>query len=213
MEVCDGALLHGRLPLDAPGFPVDEWSCCPFTALRSWTPDHDGVWLHGNAGSGKTTLFAGLVLQLRAGGVEVAAATMAHLLAGLRASTMADAGRYAAQVDRLGEVPVLALDDVLVRPLSEWAAEVMEQVLNARWNAGLPVLATSNHALSELPPAAVLRDGTGRGQVVYDRLVSRLRACCKTDVPVWYPGDRRTGRLDEALATRWRATRGQGGAR
>jgi chromosomal replication initiation ATPase DnaA len=216
--VCEASLLAGRPRLDAPGFPTDEWSSPALAAVRAWVEGRGrapgaGLWLYGGAGSGKTTILAGLVLQLRAAGEQVALMTMAGMLGALRTATMCDAAHYEALLDRLGEVPVLALDDVLVRPLSEFQAEAVEQVLNTRWNAGLPVLATSNHALMGMAPGAVLRGCQSVGDVTFSRLRSRLRACAAVEIACFYPGDRRTGDFDKALAATWRAARAQRGGR
>lgn len=71
------------------------------------------------------------------------------------------------EVERLRNIPLLVLDDIGVRALTEWGHDFLLSVVDARWAAGRPILATSN-----LDPA-------GLSSVLEERICSRLRGSCE----------------------------------
>jgi DNA replication protein DnaC len=71
-------------------------------------------------------------------------------------------------IERCSEVPYLALDDLGTEKPTEWAAAVLYEIVDARYNAERPIWVSSNLGLSEL---------AGR---LGDRIVSRLNGMCAT---------------------------------
>jgi hypothetical protein len=194
------SLLKGRVPVDEPDFPVEDcWSQAWQNLARTWTPGQGSIWVAGTIGSGKSTIFAGLVLRLRRAGVPVCVTSWESLLGWLRVEMLADAGRYQQLLEGLQSVPVLAIDDLLIRPrLTEWQQEVLYQVAEERLNRNLPLVATCNLRLSKLAKAM-------GGEEMAGRISSRLQMLTRLQVRCIYPGDRRTGEHDRALEEKYRA--------
>jgi len=145
--------------------------------------DNRGLILYGQVGTGKTHLLAAMVrsLILRRG-TRSRFVEFSHLLADLK--TGFDHGRGAAALlDPLVHVPVLAIDELGKGRNTEFEAMVVDELVSRRYNAALPILAstnfspgpatgsmTGNQASADSRPALADRLG--------DRVYSRLREMC-----------------------------------
>ena len=57
---------------------------------------------------------------------------------------------YDERFDEVRNAPLLILDDLGTQSSTAWAQEKLFQILNHRYNARLPTVVTSNHALEEI---------------------------------------------------------------
>jgi len=114
----------------------------------------------GSSGSGKTHLAAALANYRIAEGEPVLFMVVPDLLDALRASY--DAGEddlgFEALFDQVRNAPLLILDDVDTAGGTPWSREKLLQVVNHRYNAGLPTVFTT----------------TTRPQAMDERLATRL---------------------------------------
>ncbi len=112
-----------------------------------------GLMLCGPTGVGKTLLAVCLAIEL--GPDDCLFLSTYELLDAMRAGYN---GGDASAVSRAADVPYLILDDISSVRVTEWVEERLYALLNTRWNAGLPLMTTSNVEPGEL--RARLGDGT-----------------------------------------------------
>jgi DNA replication protein DnaC len=115
---------------------VKEW-------LRTWAQGKKparGLMFFGPWGVGKTHLAIGIVRDLTGRLVRAEYWNMPDLLESLRPREDA-LGRDIADFIR---VPVLAIDDIGKEKLTDWGAEQLYRIINARDLGELPTIATSN---------------------------------------------------------------------
>lgn len=138
-----------------------DWFERAFTVAREYASDPRGwLVLTGTSGSGKTHLAAALANERIALGQPVLFMVVPDLLDALRAS-------YEATDDDLGfdqlfeqvrNAPLLVLDDIDTGAGTPWSKEKLLQVVNHRYNMGLPTVFTT----------------TTRPQQLDERLATRL---------------------------------------
>jgi DNA replication protein DnaC len=136
-------------------------ACCRFVEQ---SPNTQGVMLIGPPGTGKTHLMAACANALLDRGVRVIFACVPDVLADLRRAVGADALEDV--VAELRECEVLCLDDLGAERVTDWAREQVYRLINYRYEAELPVLATSN------------LDADALAEQLGDRIVSRLAEMC-----------------------------------
>lgn len=146
-----------------------------------------GLMMVGGVGTGKTHVAVGLVKLAAGMGVDARFAVVPDLLARIKATY--GGGRRAetesAIVEELSTVQFLALDDVGAEQPTDWVRERLYTIVNRRYNAGLPIVTTSNE------DEELLAKKLGR------RIVSRLVG---TSLQVEFSGaDYRTQARDHLL--------------
>ncbi len=148
-------------------------------ALEENLAEGRGLWLHGDVGTGKTTLAMLVSKAALDAGHTVAIYSLPRLLAEIR-STFEDTGggSYTAFMDRLTEVDLLHIDDVGAEKTSEWVLEQLYAIVNARYEEQRAVVITTN-----------LEDDKLAEQITV-RTVSRLEETC-TRVPLYGEDARR----------------------
>lgn len=112
-----------------------------------------GLMLCGPTGVGKTLLAVCLAIEL--GPDDCLFLPAYELLDAMRAGYN---GGDSSAASRAADVPYLILDDISSVRVTEWVEERLYALLNTRWNAGLPLMTTSNLEPGEL--RARLGDGT-----------------------------------------------------
>lgn len=127
-----------------------------FQICRAWAEapgEYEESWLvlTGPSGCGKTHLAAAIANRQIELGNEVFFTVVPDLLDHLRATFGPGSDvTYDELFEAVRNVPLLVLDDLGTQSETSWAREKMFQVLNHRFNAELPTVITTNHALVEL---------------------------------------------------------------
>ncbi len=123
--------------------------------VRAYAANPEGwLLLKGSSGSGKTHLAAAIANTRIDNDAPVLFMFTPDLLDGLRASyepAEGDPG-FETLFEQVRNAPLLILDDVDAAASSDWAREKLFQIVNARYNAALPTVATcqaSANALDE----------------------------------------------------------------
>jgi DNA replication protein DnaC len=132
-----------------------------------------GLWLHGEVGTGKTTLAMLVSRAALDAGRSVAIYSLPRLLAEIRATFESDGdGSYVSFLDRLAAVDLLHVDDVGAEKTSDWVLEQLYAIVNARYEEERSVVITTN----------LERDALATQ--ITERTVSRLEEMC-TLVPLY----------------------------
>ena len=123
-----------------------------YQAARAFAANPEG-WLvfSGPSGSGKTHLAAAIVNEHIEKGQPAFYITAPDLLDRLRASFNPDSQTpYDEFFEQVKNTPLLALDDLGVQSGTPWAKEKLDQLLTARFNAGLPTVIVTAVPLDSL---------------------------------------------------------------
>lgn len=139
-------------------------------AIAKWLVNEKptkGAYFYGGVGTGKTFLAAIVAQSFISDGRQVIFGDMPSLLADIKATF--DGGEStSAFLDKLLTVDLLVLDDIGAEKITDWSASQVYLLINGRYNAGLPVIVTSNYDFDGL----VKRYGS---DIVAKRFTSRLR--------------------------------------
>lgn len=159
---CDAMFPH-RFRDAAPAHPaVGTWAAGFASAHPS--PDVPGLLLLGPAGRGKThQAYAALRAAVVATGVTWRAVTCADLYASMRPRSDVDPEMVMANYRTCG---LLLVDDLGATSDTAWTEEVLYRVVDGRYAAARPIIATSNLGPTQL------RERLG------DRIAGRLRESC-----------------------------------
>lgn len=128
-------------------------------------PHYRGLLIAGPTGVGKTHLLWGIHYALAAmDGPRMEVVKLVRLLSSLRP------GGQGTQetLDKLCQVPILAVDDVGAHKPSEWVNERLYEVIDTRYDNCKPIIATTNRKNLD--------------DVLDDRLLSRLAEMCESIV-------------------------------
>ena len=136
-----------------------------------------GLWIHGDVGTGKTTLAMLVSKAALDAGRSVAIYSLPRLLSILRESMDSPGGKLDL-MDRLAAVDLLHVDDLGAENQTEWVLEQLYSIVNARYEAERAIVATTNLMPDEL------NDRLGA------RTVSRLQEICGDLLPL-FGADRR----------------------
>lgn len=127
-----------------------------------------GLYLHGEAGTGKTFLASITAREYVKLGYNVIFGDVPALMNRLKATF--DTGGTEELLDRYSKCDLLVLDDLGVGQITDWRVGIIYQIINTRYNAQRPIIATSNYDLCDLETVLSKSDEfTGR------RITSRLR--------------------------------------
>lgn len=134
-----------------------------------------GLYLYGECGTGKTFLAALVAREFVQRDQSVIFGDVPSLLEDLKATF--DKGGTEALLDRYCDCDLLILDDIGAGKITDWSVGVLYQIINARYNADKPIIATSNYDLEGLMNALIIRDQKGNivDALTGKRIVSRLR--------------------------------------
>lgn len=137
-----------------------------------------GLLLWGDVGTGKSFLAACIANELLEKGVPVLMTNFSKILNQMGAMYSDERYRYIASLNRFS---LLIIDDLGIERNTEYALEQVYAVIDERYKAGLPLIITTNLAISQL---------RNPEDVAHARIYSRVLEMC---TPVHVPGlDRRT---------------------
>ena len=139
-------------------------------AIAKWLVNEKptkGAYFYGGVGTGKTYLAAIVAQNFIADGRQVIFGDVPSLLADIK-STFDGGESTSAFLDKLLTVDLLVLDDIGAEKITDWSASQIYLLINGRYNAGLPIIVTSNYDFDGL----VKRYGS---DIVAKRFTSRLK--------------------------------------
>jgi len=141
-----------------------------------------GLWIQGDVGTGKTTLAMLVSKAALDAGRSVAIYSLPRLLNLLRESMDSDAGMLDF-MDRLTAVDLLHIDDLGAENRTDWVLEQLYSIVNSRYEAERPIIATTNVMPDEL------------SERLGPRTVSRLVEICGDLIPLYGEDKRREFRV------------------
>ena len=149
--------------------------------------DNVGMLLWGNTGTGKTFLAACIANALIDQGVSVMMTSFPRILAAVQGLRPDERAGY---LDDLNRYRLLVIDDLGAERQSEYALEVVYNVIDARYKIQKPLIVTTNIPLGEMQKAP---------NMDYQRIYDRVLAMC---VPIKIDGEsRRKGIAAEKMKT------------
>jgi DNA replication protein DnaC len=173
-----------------------------------------GMWLVGDVGTGKTTLAMIVSAAALEAGHTVAIYSLPRLLNLIR-DEIGTENSLLDLLDKLSGVDLLHIDDLGAQHTTPWRLEQLYSIVDARYQAGRPIIATTNlmpEALSEQMGRQILttvtEDGAGQkteekrevsndaSEVVGQRIVSRLVEICGDPHPLFGKDKRQVYQAD-----------------
>ena len=149
--------------------------------------DNVGMLLWGNTGTGKTFLAACIANALIDQGVSVMMTSFPRILAAVQGLRPEERAGY---LDDLNRYRLLVIDDLGAERQSEYALEIVYNVIDGRYKAQKPLIVTTNTPLIDMQKAP---------NMDYQRIYDRVLAMC---VPIKIDGEsRRKGIAAEKMKT------------
>ena len=132
-----------------------------------------GAFFYGSYGAGKTMLAAIIAQEHIRRGRSVLFSKVPDLLRSIRSTYGTDSKvRDVEILQKIYEVPILILDDVKAVKQKRFAGETLFDIIDARYNAQLQTIMTSNNSLKEVASALdnpLDSEATYDGSRIYDR--------------------------------------------
>lgn len=135
-------------------------------------PNDKGLFLHGEMGTGKTTLLAGLMNSLAKNGKEIGFIHFPTYLIDLKASFSTGDTEYA--MERLMKVDYLLLDGIGEENVTVWSRdEILLTILSYRLLNHLPTFFTSMYGYKDLKKVYTIKKGD---EIRANTIISKLKA-------------------------------------
>ena len=144
-------------------------------------PGRNGLFITGPKGTGKTHLAAAIANQLMQQGTPVICMTMIDLLERIK-RTYEQNRQYGGEIsegnvlDTYKRVQLLIIDDMGKEPATEWAVSKIYAIINARYEAYMPTIITTNYTDAELVRRLTPKDSGD--PTTADATIDRLREMC-----------------------------------
>ncbi len=161
---------------------TDPGSAAVVREIRDYCEDIDGqlaegngIWLHGSAGTGKTSLAMLVSKTALEAGHSVAIYSMPRLLARIRRTYDSDSSEegYLSFFDRLTSVDLLHIDDLGAEKKTDWVLEQLYAIVDRRYEEQRSIVVTTNMETDELK------------EQIGERTVSRLLQMCDMEKPLY----------------------------
>lgn len=148
--------------------------------------ERNGLLIVGSYGTGKTHLATAIANQLIMTGTPVIAMTMIDLLARIKQSYDGDESDNEADIMRIyEEVPLLIIDDIGSEQPTEWGITRIYAIINARYEAYMPTIVTTNYGTDELI-RRMTPGGYGKGDSRNaEKTLDRLKEMCEGVEMYW----------------------------
>lgn len=142
----------------------------------------NGIFMVGTYGTGKTHLAAAIANRLMHNGVPAICMTMIDLLARIK-QTFNAAGADEANEDEVmrmyEEVPLLIIDDMGSEQATEWGSSTIFRIVNARYEAYMPIIVTTNYGSKDLARRMTPRIGNAPGDSTNaEKTIERMFETC-----------------------------------
>jgi DNA replication protein DnaC len=224
------AALEGRIPNRYRGVsfdraPIVDMPEAIVSEVRRYVRNLDsrlasgrGIWLTGDVGTGKTSLAMLVSKAAIDAGYSVAIYSLPRLLNLIRDEIGAE-NSLLDLLDSLSSVDLLHIDDLGAQHTTPWRLEQLYSIVDARYQAGRAIIATTHLMPDDLAVqmgkrilTAVSDGDTGQsnrerrvvsddsGEVVGKRIVSRLVEMCGDPLPLYGEDRRREFRTTQTHA-------------
>lgn len=156
----DAFILKFRDSTPPPRSPDAAWR-----VARAYADNPEGwLILHGAFGTGKTHLAVAIANERLARGEPAVFIVVPDLLDHLRSTFSPNSEvTYDELFETVRNTPLLILDDLGTQTSTAWAQEKLYQILNHRYNKGLPTVVTTNLSPDDIEPR--LRSRIGDSQL------------------------------------------------
>lgn len=132
--------------------------------FKEFRKNGKGLLLYGNVGTGKTYVAASIANALVDKGIPVLMTNFARIANKLQESFE---GRQA-YLDNLDRFDLLVIDDLATERRTEYMAEIVFNVVDARYRSGLPMIITTNLGLEAIKTPPNMADNR-----IYDRILEK----------------------------------------
>lgn len=155
-------------------FELNESNRPPFDIAKNFCngPSNKGIIFSGAPGVGKTHLAAAIMNYKLSHGTECIFCTVPELLSDIK-NTFNKGNETSELMELIKEVDLLILDDLGVEKATDWVAEQLFVILNARLVRNKQTVITTNY---QKPSELIEKLGGG---ITGQRIVSRIREMCQ----------------------------------
>lgn len=145
--------------------------------------ERNGLFITGSFGTGKTHLAAAIANQIINDGTPVICMTMIDLLARIKQTFDRSDGATEAEVMKIYEdIPLLIIDDLGSEQPTEWGITKIFAIINARYEAYMPTIITTNYTVQELTKRMTPPDGDSNNAA---KSIDRLCQVCEAIEMFW----------------------------
>jgi len=147
-----------------------------YTKWRQMYKENIGLLLWGNVGTGKTFFAACIANALINIKVPVLMTNFAKIINAMHGFAVEDKNKY---IDSLNHYRLLIIDDLGAERQSEFAQEIVYNVIDSRYKSGKPLIITTNMTIDEIKTPK---------NISYSRIYDRIMEMC---VPIEFKGESR----------------------